>query len=172
MFDVLTCPWKQNTCGFESYVWSISRSIWCVNKNIRIYEGCSKSNASYFVMLAHSIRRGGWWYGSRGWTFPPISHYMLLPCDRWQQRGSLTEWCHVRSADEAKVWNLIPPHGKNGTHWLTLTLAECLWRPNSGCECWVGGHFSSGDGNGGSPPLVQILTSTACRFLLMDGENA
>ena len=56
------------------------------------YEGCSKSNASYFIMLAHNIRGGCWWYGSRGWTFPPISHYVLLLCDRWQQRGTLTEW--------------------------------------------------------------------------------
>jgi len=23
--------------------------------------------------------------------FPPISHYIFLPCDRWQQRGSLTK---------------------------------------------------------------------------------
>jgi len=32
------------------------------------------------------------WDGSRDWTFPPIFHYLLLSCDRWQQRGSLTEW--------------------------------------------------------------------------------
>jgi len=32
------------------------------------------SNASYFIMLAHDIRDGCWWYGSRSWTFPPISH--------------------------------------------------------------------------------------------------
>lgn len=29
----------------------------------------------------------------KGSTFPPISHSMLLPCDRWQRRDSLTKWC-------------------------------------------------------------------------------
>ena len=39
------------------------------------------------------MTRGGcWWCSNRGWTFPPIPHYILLLCDRWQQRGSLTEW--------------------------------------------------------------------------------
>jgi len=51
-------------------------------------EGCSECNASYFMMLAHDII----WYGSRSWTFPLIFRYILLLCDRWQQRGSLTEW--------------------------------------------------------------------------------
>ena len=57
-----------------------------------IYETCSKSNASYFIMLAHDVSSGWWWYGSRGWTFPPIFHSILLPCDRWQQRRRLTVW--------------------------------------------------------------------------------
>ena len=43
-------------------------------------------------MLAHNVRGRCWWYGSRNWTFPPICHYMLLPSDRWQQRGSLIKW--------------------------------------------------------------------------------
>ena len=34
---------------------------------------------------------------SRGWTFPPISHYILLLCDRWQKRGSLAQWCLTRN---------------------------------------------------------------------------
>ena len=28
-----------------------------------------------------------------GLNLPTISHYILLPWDRWQQRGSLTKWC-------------------------------------------------------------------------------
>jgi len=36
------------------------------------YMGYSKSNASYFIMLAHDTRGRWWWYGSRGWVFPPI----------------------------------------------------------------------------------------------------
>ena len=56
------------------------------------YKGCSKSNASYIILLAHNIIGGCWWYNSRSWTFPPIFHSILSSCDRWQQRGSLTEW--------------------------------------------------------------------------------
>lgn len=44
-------------------------------------------------MLARNFRGGCWWYDSRGWAFPPISHCGLLLCDRWQQRDSLPEWC-------------------------------------------------------------------------------
>jgi len=55
------------------------------------YKGCSESNAFYFIMLAHDIRGGCWWYGSTGWTFPPTFHYILLPCDEWQQRDSVTK---------------------------------------------------------------------------------
>jgi len=57
------------------------------------YEICFKSNASYFTMSYHTNRGGCWQYGSRDWTFPMILHFMSLPCDRWQQRGSLTKWC-------------------------------------------------------------------------------
>ena len=28
------------------------------------HEDCSESNASYFIMLAHNVRGGCWWYGS------------------------------------------------------------------------------------------------------------
>lgn len=52
---------------------------------------CSKNNASYFIMLAHDIRGRWWWYGSRSRTLSPSFHYVLLPCDRWQQRGRLTK---------------------------------------------------------------------------------
>ena len=66
------------------------------------------------------------------------------------------------SADEAKECHWIPPCGKDGTHWHSSTLAERLWRPNSGCwhnEGWVL-HFSSDDSS--SRPLVQICMSPAC----------
>ena len=58
----------------------------------QIYDGCSKRNISFFVTLVHDIRGSCWWYGSREWTFPPIPRYIFLPCDRWQQRGTLTQW--------------------------------------------------------------------------------
>jgi len=39
------------------------------------------------------------------------------------------------SAYEAKMWNWITLYRKNVTHWYSLTLDECFWRTNSGCEC-------------------------------------
>ena len=47
------------------------------------------------------------------------------------------------SAYEADVCHWISPCGRNGTHWHSLTLAECFWRSNSGYECseMVGGVF-------------------------------
>jgi len=94
--------------------------------NNEIYEGCSESNASYFILLAHNIRGRCWGYGSRCWTLPTISRYMLLLCDR----------CHLwyGSASKAKVCHWTPPCGRKSTHWHSSALAECLWRPNSGCE--------------------------------------
>ena len=60
-------------------------------------------------------------------------------------------------------------------HPLTFTdTGEHLWGPNSGCEhseamleC-----YSSGDNDSRSPPLVQILTSMACRLFFIPGGNA
>ena len=103
-----------------------------------IYEGCSESNASYFMMLAHNIT---WcWYGGRGWTFPPVFHYILFLCDRWQQRGSLTKWYLAWEC----VWNKgMELNSSLLKKWHSLTfiemLAEHSWRPNSVCEQWGGG---------------------------------
>ena len=81
--------------------------------------------------------------------------------------------CHG-SAYEAKQWNWIPPCGKNGTRWHSLTLGECLWRPNHGCEhseeltiCFSSGHRESK-----SPSLVQIFMSRACMLLFITVINA
>jgi len=63
-----------------------------VTLKLILIEGCFEGNSSYFITLAHSVRDGCWWYDSKGWIFPPIFHYLLLPCDGWQQRGSLTKW--------------------------------------------------------------------------------
>ena len=56
------------------------------------HRSCSKSNASYFIMVDHHVRDWCWWYGNRDQTVPPIFHYVLLPCNRWQQSGNLTNW--------------------------------------------------------------------------------
>jgi len=40
-------------------------------------EGCSESNASHCMVLAHDVRGGCWWCGSRGQTFPPVFHDVI-----------------------------------------------------------------------------------------------
>ena len=77
--------------SFENLIY-LSVSAQSFINSSATYEGCSKNNASHFIMLAHDARGRCWWYGCRGWTFPPVFCYVLLPCDIWQQRGSLIEW--------------------------------------------------------------------------------
>ena len=87
------------------------------------YEGCFESN-TYFIILAHAIRVGCWWYGSRGWIFPPISRYMLLPCDRWQKRGTLTDWRLPWKCTWNNVCHWDLPCRTNGTCWHSPTLVN------------------------------------------------
>ena len=120
------CKWN----GLPQYLVIILGIMQCSGSFIGVcvlikYEGCSKSNASHFIVLAHNIRSGCWWYDSRGWTFPPISHYMLLPHDSWLQRGSLTEWCLTWTCVRSKDISL------NSSTWKKLHLLMLAW--NSGC---------------------------------------
>ena len=91
-------------------------------------------------MLAHDIRGRCWWYGGREWIFLPRFHYILLLCDRWQQRGSMTEW-HL-------TWKCLWSKGVsiNSSMWKRLrplTLIDAcwiLWKPNvdvSTVRWWV-----------------------------------
>ena len=72
-----------------------------------------------------------WRYSSRGWTFPPRFCYILLLCDKWQQRGCLTEW-HLTW--KCKWSKRVAPRRRSDTHGHSLMLAEHFWRPSSGCE--------------------------------------
>lgn len=72
----------------EKKIWIAYYSfIVCIWK----YEGYLESNACYFTMLSHDIRGRCWYYGSRGWTFLTILHYILLLSDQWQQGNILTQ---------------------------------------------------------------------------------
>jgi len=113
------------------------------------YKGCSESSASYFMMSASDLRGERWWDGSRDWTFLPLSHYISLLCDRWQQRGSpterrllwerlwskgdVTEFLHAgkKMAAMGIPWRLL-----NGYGGLTVDVSPVRWRceykPGSG----------------------------------------
>jgi len=92
------------------------------------HESCSESSASYFIMLAHDVRGGCWWYGSRGWTFPPVLYYMLLPCDWWQQRGSLKCVWRRGVLLSSSVWKRLLP----------LTFVN-TWAPSMFTKQWMWG---------------------------------
>jgi len=122
--------------------------------DIDIYESCSESYVSYFIMLAHSIRDRCWRYGSRGRTFPPVfSSILFCATDGnrgavWQNGSKLHMKCMLWSTWKC-IWSKGMPLNsflhveKNDTHWHSLTLDECLWGPNSGYEQTeaVGGVF-------------------------------
>jgi len=86
-------PWRTNSTKIYAMISSIKSVIphIYIHTHTQTHEGHSEINASYFIMVAHNVRGECWWYGSRGWTFPPIFPYILLPCDRWHQRGNLTK---------------------------------------------------------------------------------
>lgn len=106
-----------------SFLWDCTRAALKVTPSILWYE-----------LMTSEVDTGG--NGSSVWTFPQISCYLLLPCDRWQQRAEgqsdkmasdmevhMKQWC---------CW--IPLCGKSGTHWYSSTFSDCLWRTNSGFE--------------------------------------
>lgn len=58
----------------------------------------------------------------------------------------------------------------------SIDISQCLFhiaedQTVSTVGLWVV-HFSSDDSNSGSPQLVQLFTSMACRLLFIAGENA
>ena len=151
-----TFSFPPTKCSHIDKKWS--RAIMFTRKmkiNDLMFESCSGSNASYFTMLAANIR-SKWWYGSRGWTFPPISHYTLLPCDRW--RSCVTEFLHVEKMALIDLHHLLNCSGDQTVDVSTL-------------RQWVV-RFSSGNSNSGSLLLVQIFMSAACRLSFTVGENA
>jgi len=91
-----TCPWNgkyfltSHQHGSEANIFKNPSQFRSAQRCL--FERCSESNASYFVMLVHNIRGRCWWSSSRGWTSQPILHYILLLGNRWPQKGSLTKW--------------------------------------------------------------------------------
>ena len=89
------------------------------------------------AILKHSVRGECWWYGCRGGTFPPAFHYILLLCNRCS----------------ASIGPSVAIYGDQ-----TVDVSTLRW--------WVV-YFSSGNSDSGSPLLVQIFMSAACRLLFM-----
>ena len=88
---------------------------------INSYEGWSESSVSNFIMSAHNVWGGCSWYGSRGWNFSSVFCYVLLPWNRWQQRGNLTKQHLTGKCAWSKGVALNPSMGGGETHKNTLT---------------------------------------------------
>ena len=137
-----------------------------------MYKSCSESNASYFITLPHNIGGRCWWYGNRGWTFPSTFHYILLPYDRRQQRGSVTEW-HL-------TWKCIGSKGRsfnfsmsNKQHpstfinscWTFLENKQWMWA-QWGCGWCISVTTPSHQlWSCGSCVLMQIFANVLCSHL-------
>ena len=68
---------SQEALALNCAIW-LDTLIWTPETSEHLlYEGYSESSASSLIMLAHDIRGGCWWYGSRDGTFPPIFPYIL-----------------------------------------------------------------------------------------------
>ena len=102
--------------------------------SILMYEGCSNSNSSNFIIVAMKSEAG---VGDIE-VEVELSHQYFVPfcCHVTDgSRGAVWEngaW-HGR-AYGAKICHWIPSGGKSNTHRYSLMLPEQLWRPNSGCK--------------------------------------
>jgi len=84
---------------------------------------------------------GHCWYGSRDWTSMPIFYYILLPCNRWQQRGSLTkwrltwEWRWSRDISlNSSMWKKLHPLTFIIARWMSMDTNQWMWAQwGNGC---------------------------------------
>jgi len=96
---------------------------------------------------------------------------ILLLCDRWQQRGSVTKWKRGWSKGvslNSSTWKKVTA---TDVHQCLLNVYGDHTVDVSTVRQWVV-RFSTGDSDSGSPPLVQKFRSMACRLLFIDDKNA
>lgn len=97
------------------------------------YLSSSEINASY---LAHKIIDVSS-MAVENWTFPPIWHYILLPCHRKQQRGALINWHLMWKYGSSKYVQLNSSMRKK---WLSLTFINTCWTSKQ----WIWALWSKG----------------------------
>ena len=136
----------------------------------------AQSNTSCSVKSTHYFRGGWWWYSSRGWTFLPIFCCILLLCDRWWQRSSLTKWLLTWKFIWSKNASLNSSMQKK---WHPLTFINANWIFMEAKQ-WMGAQRG---GNGAFQHLPQwcereaklwevIFMTAVCSLLFVAHENA
>ena len=130
------------------------------------------------MKLAHNVRGGRWWYGTTGYIFPPISHYILLHCDKWQQRGTLTEW-HLTwkymwskgVSLNSSMWKKWHPLTFTDTYWTLMETKQWMWT-----QWEMSGVFQQWWQRCERQAMFQMAmhlsTSVVCGLLFIAGENA
>ena len=110
------------------------------------------------ILLCWSISRGACcWYGSRGWIFPPILHYILLPPNRWQQRDIQTKWYQTWKC----VWSKNVTEFFHVAEMAPAAFDQCLLdiygyqTMDVVTVRWWVGCFNSGDGNVKNKPCFR-----------------
>ena len=143
-----------------------------------IYEGCSESTTSHFIMLSRNIRSGCWWYDRL--KAEPSHQYSVTCCCCVTEGSRGAVWPNGvwrGSAYGTKVCRWIPPWRQNGIPWHLLMLAECLWRLKHGFEHSrvVDGVFQQWqqqcERQATFRTAMQIVTSVSCRLSFITGEN-
>ena len=68
------------------------------------------------------------------WTFLPAFHNILLPCDRWKQRGSLTKWHltwkylrNIGVSLHSSMWKKWHPLTFIGAYWTLMETKQWMW---------------------------------------------
>lgn len=86
-----------------------------------------------FILLAHGLGARHWWYGSRGWRFPPLFYYMLLQCDSWQADNMVPGMEeHMKQRDV----HWIPSLGEknSSTHRMFVETRQWMWAQWAVCS--------------------------------------
>ena len=111
-------------------------------------------------MFAHDVRGRHWWHGSRGWTFPTIFYYILLPCDREQQKSSLTKWhltwkCtwNISAEKKSSIWKKWQPLASIDICWMFMETKQWIRAQ------WGSGWYVS------SAMMAAVGYICWCRFL-------
>ena len=78
-----------------------------------------------------------WQYGL---NLPPVFPYILLQCDKWQQRDSLTKWCLTWKCRWSKGVELNSSTWKNHTYWQFIDICWMFLEPKQ----WARARWDSG----------------------------
>jgi len=106
------------------------KMICCLYINSIVYFVRAALKVMSPALFCWPIRGGYWCYGSRGWIFPQVFHYLLFPVWQMAAEGQSDK---MVSDMEAKVFHWISSYRKK-LNPLVFTDAFLIVRPNSECE--------------------------------------